>query len=55
MLSRAIMHGVMVALVVVLAVEMPSADERPTPEWLSELCADFDDFCSAPDPPRSGE
>ena len=41
-MGRALVHGVFVALIVVWAVAAPDLSDRPDPEWLVEVCAEFD-------------
>lgn len=48
MVGRALMHGMFVALVVVLAIAKPDLSERRDAPWLDEVCASYD-IC-APQP-----
>jgi hypothetical protein len=42
MVGRALVHGMFVALVVVLAIARPDLQDRPDPPWLPEVCAASD-------------
>ena len=42
MVLRALVHGMFVALVVLLAIVQPDLRDRPEPPWLDEVCAHYD-------------
>lgn len=42
MVGRALVHGMFVALVVLLAIAQPNLSDRSDPPWLDEVCAQSD-------------
>lgn len=54
MVGRALVHGMFVALVVVLAVAGPDLADRPEPPWLDEVCAESALCDHRPDPSGVG-